>query len=103
MGRDDTDCGGKPWGVRAGGVVGALIGGQRELEVAPVVLQPGAYWIMGLYDARASVGLDGSAMGTSVAYISLPFSSEVPSSFPAPRTYSGQLFNYWVTGTRGGE
>ncbi|MFK7929722.1 MAG: MopE-related protein [Myxococcota bacterium] len=96
-----TDVGGNPSELIVETDSTALIVGPLELPADSVELQPGTYWIMGIYDDNASIGYASSSSDTPVHYISLPFSNEAPSVFPTPSKYSGQLFNYWITGSPG--
>jgi hypothetical protein len=70
--------------------------GAMEIPVSPVPLAPGTYWIMGGYDAEASIGLDESDPGAPVQYFEFSFSSPLPDPVPPASAYSGQRFNYYI-------
>jgi hypothetical protein len=70
------------------------------MEINPtasgVALPAGTYWIMGIFDVTASIGFSTAAGANVVSYVSLPFGAPLPSRFPAPTTYTGQTFNYYL-------
>ena len=70
-----------------------------DQQIAPNVqasLPAGNYWIMAVYDTSASVGIDYGNSTAEVDYISFTFGTTLPSTFPAPTTYTGQQFNYYL-------
>jgi Bacterial Ig-like domain (group 2) len=75
-----------------------VVAGPLEIPVVPTALAAGDYWIMGIYDASANIAVDDD-ISMQVDYISLPFSSPLPQTFPSPITYTGQHFNYYLKGT----
>lgn len=92
-----TDSGGKPGSLVAYTAATALT--NQDQQIAPNVqanLAAGTYWIMGEYNTTASIGYDTSQANAQVDYISHTFNSGLPASFPAPTTYTGQRFNYYV-------
>lgn len=70
--------------------------GPLEIAVAPVALPPGTYWIMGVYDADASIGVDETDGSALVGYVEQEFTSPTPDPFPGALWYFGQRFNYYV-------
>jgi hypothetical protein len=50
---------------------------------------------MAVFDTSGSVGIQYGGPEV-VAYISHAFGAALPMSFPAPLTYTGQAFNYWI-------
>jgi PEP-CTERM motif len=64
----------------------------------------GDYWFMAVFDAFMSVGI--SYGGKAQAdYIGHKFNSPLPATFPAPRIYTREAFNYYLVGetTRSGD
>jgi hypothetical protein len=70
--------------------------GPMEIAVAPVTLPAGTYWIMGVYDADASIGVDETDGAALVGYAEQEFTSPIPDPFPMALWYFGQRFNYYV-------
>jgi hypothetical protein len=71
--------------------------GPLEIAVTPAMLPPGQYWMFGIYDADASIGIDLSDPMAPVRYLELPFASPLPQpSFGPASSYTGQRFNYYV-------
>jgi hypothetical protein len=70
--------------------------GRMEIPVAPMQIPAGTYWMMGVYDAEASIGLDESDPNALDAYASQDFSSPLPDPFGPAGSYTGQKFNYYV-------
>lgn len=89
-----TDVGGNPGTLVASVGPFTLANGVNEIP-ATATLPAGSYWIMGIYNIVASIGID-LANSDVVKYISLPFASALPGTFPAPIVYSGQRFNYYI-------
>jgi hypothetical protein len=89
------DAGGSPGALVASTPSTPLAVGRQEIGVSPVALSAGTYWIMGIYDTEASIGI---AFGGSapVDYTALGFGSALPGTFPSPDVYSGQTFNYYI-------
>ena len=63
----------------------------------PVGIPAGNYWIMGIFDVTASIGI-AFPKGEVVQYRSMSYSDPMPGTFGAPSTYTGQLFNYYIVG-----
>lgn len=88
------------------GAPGTLVGWTRATALdatdmrvpveVEVELRPGTYWIMGAFDANASIGIDYSDGDAAVAYTSQTVTAPLPSRFPVPQTYTGQRFNYYI-------
>jgi hypothetical protein len=70
--------------------------GAMEIPVAPAVLAPGQYWMFGIYDADASIGIDETDPTAPVRYQEMPFSATLPQPFGLAANYMGQRFNYYV-------
>ena len=70
--------------------------GPMEIPVAPTSVSAGTYWIMGVYDTDASIGIDQSDPTAPVRYAAQPFASPLPDPFGPATAYSGQKFNYYV-------
>ncbi len=73
-----------------------LVAGAEEIPVAPVAIPAGTYWIGGVFDQGASVGLDESDPNAPVAYVSMNFGQQPPATFQFGDEYTGQRFNYYV-------
>jgi hypothetical protein len=92
-----SDSAGSPGALRASTNPTALVVGTQEIPaITPTTLSPGDYWLMGNYDLTANVGQGGTSV--TIKYISLPFTSTIPSTFPSPMSYSGAGFNYYLVG-----
>ncbi len=71
--------------------------GLMEISVgAPVAVAAGDYWLLGVFDVNASVGLDTSDPQAEVKYIPFTFGTDLPDPFPVAKTYNGQVLNYFV-------
>jgi hypothetical protein len=70
--------------------------GPMEIAVGPVALSPGTYWIMGVYDADASIGIDATDGSALVSYTEHSFASPAPDPFPMASWDFGQRFIYYV-------
>lgn len=69
-----------------------------DQQIAPNVqasLAAGSYWIMAVYDVTAGPLRD-NATTNQIDYVSFTFGGTLPSTFPAPTTYTGQNFNYYL-------
>jgi hypothetical protein len=91
-----TDSGGQPGTLVAQTSPVVLNGQTMEISAPSVAVPAGNYWIMGVYDVTASIGIDYTNLSAKVDYTSLNFGSMLPSPFPAPTTYTGQQFNYYI-------
>jgi len=92
-----TDAAGSPGTLIAQMPSTAILQGLNEVSLAtPLLLTAGTYWFMGLYSSNGTVYYDLGAAGSTVKYISLAFASALPTTFPAPTTYTGQAFNYYL-------
>ncbi len=74
----------------------ALSVGAMEIPVTPAALPPGQYWMFGIYDAEASIGIDESDPMAPVRYQEMPFGPTLPQPFGVGSGYTGQRFNYYV-------
>jgi hypothetical protein len=70
--------------------------GPVEIPVTPTMLPAGQYWMFGVYDAEASIGLDESDPAAPVRYVSHAFGSPPPEPFGPAASYPGQRFNYYL-------
>jgi len=70
--------------------------GSVEIPVTPTMLPAGQYWMFGVYDADASIGLDESDPTAPVRYVSHPFASPLQEPFGPTASYPGQRFNYYL-------
>jgi hypothetical protein len=91
-----TDSGGQPGTLVAQTTAVTLNNQTMEIPAPSVAVPAGSYWIMAVYNVSASVGIDFSNAQAKVDYTSLNFGSMLPSPFPAPTTYTGQQFNYYI-------
>jgi len=69
-----------------------------DQQIAPntqASLPAGSYWMMAVYDTTAGPDRDNSTSNT-IDYISFTYGSTLPTTFPAPTSYSGQDFNYYL-------
>lgn len=75
-----------------------LTGHEMVLSVVREVDIPkGDYWIMGVFDVTASIGIDYGQGDAKVSYTALPFGQHPPDPYPLPpQKYQGQRFNYFV-------
>ncbi len=93
-----TDAGGAPDLLVLESAPAPLPVGVLEVPSLDAPLLPaGDYWIVAVYDQYASVGISYSYPDT-VAYRAHNFSDPLPDSFGPATTYTGQRFNYYVTG-----
>ena len=91
-----SDPGGDPDHlVAATGAVPMSVGAM-EIPVAPMSLAAGTYWLMGVYDADASIGIDENDPNAPDCYAPHVFSDALPDPFGSSFPYSGQRFNYYV-------
>jgi len=70
--------------------------GINEIPVTPTPLATATYWIMGVYDTDASIGMDANDPAAVVSYIGQPFASPLPDPIGLTSSYSGQKFNYYI-------
>ena len=90
------DASGDPGHLMAFTAATPMALGRVEIPVTPTPLPAGTYWIMGVYDADASIGIDDSDPNMPVRYEDQPFSSPLPDPFGAAFEYAGQQFNYYI-------
>jgi hypothetical protein len=72
------------------------VGPQTIAAAAPIEVEAGRFWLAGLYDRHASLGIDYSDKSVVVYWVSHAFGSP-PDSFPTPGKFMGQRFNWWIT------
>jgi len=70
--------------------------GAMEMPVAPTFLPAGTYWIMGVYDGDASIGIDENDPNAPDCYAPHAFADALPDPFGTSFPYSGQRFNYYI-------
>jgi hypothetical protein len=87
---------GEPDHLMASAPVTPLSVGPLEIPVTPTMLPAGQYWMLGVYDAEASIGLDESDPTAPVRYVSHPFATPPPEPFGPASSYPGQRFNYYI-------
>jgi hypothetical protein len=87
---------GEPNQLVASSAVTALGVGPVEIPVTPTTLTAGKYWLFGVFDTDASIGIDESDPSAAVRYVSRPFGSPLPNPFGLASSYSGQRFNYYI-------
>ena len=91
-----SDTPGEPDRLVAYTPASSMTVGAMEMPVTPTPLAPGVYWIMGVYDADASIGIDESDAAAPVRYLSQSFSDPLPDPMPPAFSYAGQAFNYYI-------
>jgi hypothetical protein len=69
--------------------------GRMEIPVT-ATLPAGTYWIMGLYDGDAAIGIDYSDPTAPVRSTVQPFASPLQDPFPPTPPYAGVRFNYYL-------
>jgi hypothetical protein len=88
---------GAPYRLIAAAPATPVTVGSVEVGVGPVPIVAGTYWLMGVYDTDASIGIDETDPTAPVRYVAQSFASPVPDPFPSAFSYySGQRFNYYV-------
>ena len=92
-----TDSSGAPDALVVETASTAVPVGVLEMPVTSVALPAGGYWIMAVYDVTASVGIAYPKFDV-VQYRSLDFADPMPGTFGSPKTYTGQIFNYYIVG-----
>ena len=91
-----SDTAGEPDRLVAFTAATSMAAGAMEMPVTSTPLAPGVYWIMGVYDADASIGIDESDAAAPVRYLSQSFSDPLPDPLPPAFSYAGQAFNYYI-------
>lgn len=92
-----TESGGQPSQLVASTPATVLVDGELEMPVTATPIPAGNYWFMAVYNATANLGfLQTNDPNDQVKYISFTFSSVLPTTFPSPTTYTGQVFNYYI-------
>ena len=96
LGLYSSNAMGEPYQLVASTPATPLGVGAVEIPVAPAMLPAGQYWMFGIYDADASIGLDDSDPTAPVRYQEMPFSATLPQPFGLASNYTGQRFNYYI-------
>jgi len=91
-----SDIGGEPGDLMAFTAATPMTVGVMEIPTTPTALPAGTYWMMGVYDADASIGIDQSDPSVPVRYLPQSFSSPLPDPFGPAFGYTGQKFNYYI-------
>jgi hypothetical protein len=76
-----------------------MVVGPLEMDVTPVDIEPGHYWIMTIFDTTGSVGIDSDseeALATIVHDRTHSIFSPMPDPFGTAGTYTGQRFNFYL-------
>ena len=92
-----SDGFGSPSGLVASTAATPLTVGMMQIPVTPTQIPAGTYWLAGVYDSDASIGIDESDPQAPVVYTQLDFGLPMPNPFAYPNEYWGQRFNYFVT------
>jgi hypothetical protein len=92
-----SDGSGWPTELVASTAATPLTPGTMQIEVPPTAIAAGTYWIAGVYDSDASIGLDESDGQAAVVYTALDFGMPMPDPATDLNEYWGQRFNYFVT------
>lgn len=92
-----SDVGGDPGTLVAqtGSFHFNTLGNMERPPLMPVVLAPGNYWIMAVYDGAASVGRDAGS-SNMIKYRTLNFTGTLPTTFGTPSAYTGENLNYYI-------
>ena len=91
------DNNGEPNNLITSSNLGAVGDGIVSFDVDPIVLPPGDYWIMAVYNAGGNhSNVNTSATGNTVYYKSHSFWSAIPSNASDFSSYSGQDFLYFL-------
>ncbi len=93
-----TDAGGNPGTLVASIQSTSVATGVNDFPVSPMSLSAGTYWFLAVFSSSASVGIQHGNQSDVVMYVSHPFANPLPTTFPAPTSYTGQGFNFYVTG-----
>ena len=96
LGLYSSNAMGEPNGLVASTPATALAVGAMEIPITPVALPSGQYWMFGIYDGAASIGIDESDATAQVRYQEMSFTPALPQPFGAASSYTGQRFNYYV-------
>ncbi|HEX7603823.1 MAG TPA: hypothetical protein VF316_19530 [Polyangiaceae bacterium] len=92
-----TDNAGSPGNLVAYSAAAAQNGTSQEFAAnTQATLPVGTYWLMAEYNTTGAIGYTTSAPSVTTKYITHTFGSALPASFPAPSSYTGQQFNYWI-------
>jgi hypothetical protein len=91
-----ADSGGAPGQLVAATPATPMTVGANEIPVTPMSLVAGTYWLMGVYDTEASIGLDETDPDAEVYYLSHYFGDPPPVSIEGASLYVGQRFNYYL-------
>lgn len=92
-----SDNGGEPDQLLVAATT-STVAGRMEISIPQTLLPPGTYWYMANYETSGTVGFDTSDSNAVVKYIGLSYSSDLPTTYPAATTYTGQEFNYYLHG-----
>jgi hypothetical protein len=92
-----SDASGWPSQLVASTAATPVTPGMMQIPVPPTAIAAGTYWIAGVYDADASIGMDETDGQAPVVYTALDFSMPLPDPAADLNEYWGQRFNYFLT------
>ncbi len=91
-----TDLGEAPDTLIASTAHEFVVQGDNVLPVeAPVIVSPGGYWLMAVYDDTAHVS---GGQSFTIVYTEHEFLDDLPDPFVAPDSYGGGGLAYWLSG-----
>jgi hypothetical protein len=96
LGLYSSNAMGEPNMLVASAPVTPLGVGAVEIPVTPTMLPAGQYWMFGVYDTDASIGIDDTDPAAPARYVDHPFAAPLQSPFGPAAAYAGQRFNYYV-------
>jgi hypothetical protein len=70
-----------------------------EQTMRPTIYEtvaPGTYWLLAVFDRRASVGFDMTDKTAPVRYVPHDFRRALPQIIESPTRYAGQRFNFYL-------
>jgi len=92
-----TDSAGSPGTLVTNTAAFTLTSSSQEVAASTQATLPvGTYWLVAEYDKTGAIGYTASAPSVTTKYVTHTFGSPLPASFPAPSSYAGQQFNYWI-------
>ena len=89
-----TDASGSPGTLVTQTASSTLVSGLNVLPASSATITAGNYWIMAVYDATVLGYRDVDSV--TIKYVTLSYSSPLPTTFPTPVSYTGSSFAYAV-------